>query len=484
MSFSIKFKNSMKRLLLVLISLFLLIAPIAAQSQGETLQVLMDPGKDVIVLNPYTASDSNSIIIMLNLYDGLFSYDSATSEPILALAESYSVSEDGLKWAFKLRNASFSDGVKITSKTFVDSWNYMLGGPLASNLDFVNRSADGKLDLETPDSNTLVINLKYAVPYLPSLLCQPCLAAIKDTASYSGAYTLLSQSDEQIRLRKNPFYWDEVKTDFVEITLGEGYDKAFLDGHIQWSMAAIEDASDYMVFSELYATTFFYFSAKEGAYANESIRKALVEAIPWDIIRGIQQSLKESTSLVPNSGLDTEIDSDILTLLEEGGYPYGEKALPMINMAVTRGAQNAVAAELIARLWSTMLGMTVTLNTVPLSVFASVPEENPYDFCTITWIGDYFDPMAFLQLFASDSSYNLANFSDSRYDELLRLAMNADEISRRELLLQAEQLLLDSGVVIPMSTAFATNFVRKDIISGWETNPLDIHPFKTISFIH
>ena len=156
----------------------------------------------------------------------------------------------------------------------------------------------------------------------------------------------------------------------------------------------------------------------------------------------------------------------------------------MINMAVTRGAQNAVAAELIARLWSTMLGITVTLNTVPLSVFASVPEENPYDFCTITWIGDYFDPMAFLQLFASGSSYNLANFSDSRYDDLLTLAMNADEISRRELLLQAEQLLLDSGVVIPMSTAFATNFVRKDLISGWETNPLDIHPFKTISFIH
>ena len=475
----------MKRLLLVFIIILLCaIAPLAAQSQGETLQVLMDPGKDLIVLNPYTASDSNSIIIMLNLYDGLFGYDSSTSEPALALAESYSVSEDGLKWTFKLRDAHFSDGVAITSKTFAESWNYMLGGPLASNLDFVERRADGKLNLETPDNQTLVVNLKYAVPYLPSLLCQPCLAAIKDTGSYSGAYTLLSQSDERIRLRRNPYYWDEVKTDFVEITLGEGYDQAFLSGQIQWSLAPIVDAADYMVFSELYAPTFFYFSAREGAYANESIRKALVEVIPWDIIRGIQQSLKESTSLVPDSGLDSERDKDILTYLEEGGYPYGEKPLPMINMAITRGSQNAVAAEMIARLWSTMLGITVTLNTVPLSVFASVPEDNPYDFCTITWIGDYFDPMAFLQLFASNSSYNLANFSDSRYDELLNLAMNADEVSRRELLLQAEQLLLDSGVVIPMSTAFATNFVRKDLISGWETNPLDIHPFKTISFIH
>ena len=159
--------------------------------------------------------------------------------------------------------------------------------------------------------------------------------------------------------------------------------------------------------------------------------------------------------------IDAEIVDDILAHLAEGGYPYGEKTLPMINMAVTRGSQNALAAELIARLWSTTFGITVTLNTVPLSVFASVPEENPYDFCTITWIGDYFDPMAFLQLFASDSSFNLANFSDSRYDELLELAMKADEISRRELLLQAEQILLDSGVVIPMSTAFATSILSR-----------------------
>ena len=152
-------------------------------------------------------------------------------------------------------------------------------------------------------------------------------------------------------------------------------------------------------------------------------------------------------------------------------------------MAITRGAQNAQVAELIAELWSKTLGITVILNTVPLTVFASTPELNPYDFCTITWIGDYFDPMAFLQLFASDSSFNLANFSNEEYDALLDAATNAaDEVTRKDLLLQAEQVLLDSGVVIPMSTAFATNFVRNDLISGWETNPLDIHPFKEISF--
>lgn len=477
----------MKKLLKVLFAMILMafaITPLFSQSQTETLMVLMDPGKDEIVLNPYTASDSNSIVIMLNLYDGLFGYDPETSEPVPALAESYSVSDDGLRWTFSLKEAKFSDGKDITSRTFTESWNYMTDGPLASNLDFVARRTDGKLDLETPDDRTLVVNLSYAVPYLPSLLCQPCLAAVKDTTSYSGAYTLISQSDEQIRLRHNPYYWDNVKTDFVDIILGEGHDKEFLDGSIQWSMAAITDAADYMILSKLYATTFFYFSATEGAYANENIRKALIDVIPWDFIRSLQGSLIESTSIVPESGLKAQISDDIIALLEAGGYPYGQKTLPMISMAITRGAQNATVAELIAKLWSTTFGITVTLNTVPLTLFASVPEDNPYDFCTITWIGDYFDPMAFLQLFASNSSFNLANFKNDEYDALLdQAAVSADEISRREILLKAEQVLLDSGAVIPMSTAFATNFVRKDMISGWTANPLDIHPFKTICFI-
>lgn len=461
-----------------------MLLPLFAQSQGETLKVLIDPGEDDIILNPYTASDSNSIVIMLNLYEGLFEYDHTTSEAKPALVEKYSTSEDGLTWTFYLRSAKFSDGAEITSKTFADSWNYMIGGPLASNLDFVGRTDTGKLDIQTPEKNVLVVNLKYPVPYLPSLLCQPCLAAIKDTTSYSGAYTLQSQSDELIKLRRNPYYWDAVKTDFVDILIGEdNYKQEFLNGNIQWSMAALSDASDYMVLSKLYATTFFYFSAQEGAYADENIRKALIDVIPWDIIRSVQRSLLESSSIVPESGLQANISDDILWLLAAGGYPYGEKALPVINMAITRGAQNAQVAELIAELWSKTLGITVILNTVPLTVFASTPELNPYDFCTITWIGDYFDPMAFLQLFASDSSFNLANFSNDEYDALLDAATNAaDEVTRKDLLLQAEQVLLDSGAVIPMSTAFATNFVRNDLISGWETNPLDIHPFKEISF--
>ena len=292
---------------IVVLALAAILSPLFAQSQGECLRILIDPGKDEVVLNPYTASDSNSIIIMQNLYDGLFEYDPVTSEARPALATDYEVSEDGPLWTFHLREARFSDVTKITSRTFADSWNYMTGGPLASNLDFVARLENGKLDIETPDDSTLVVKLRYSVPYLPSLLCQPCLAAIKDTTSYSGAFILQSQSDEEIRLGRNPYYWDAVNVEQVEIRLGSATPDDFLSGKVQWSMAPITDAADYMVLSKLYATTFFYFSAQTGAYSDENIRKALIDVIPWNIIRGLQGSLMESSSIVPESGITANI---------------------------------------------------------------------------------------------------------------------------------------------------------------------------------
>ena len=139
-----------------------------AQPAQEVIKIGIDPGNEVIELNPYTASDSNSIIIMQNLYDGLFSYDGATSEAKEALSQSYEVSSDGLTWTFYLREAFFSDGKPITSQTFLNSWEYLIQGPLASNLDFVERQQDGSLYIETPNDKTLVVHLKH--PALSAML--------------------------------------------------------------------------------------------------------------------------------------------------------------------------------------------------------------------------------------------------------------------------------------------------------------------------
>jgi len=470
----------MKRCFSVLFILLTLFA-VYAHPQTEKLSVAMDIAKgDIINLNPYTASDSTSVVILDNLYDGLFAYDAQTGRPVPSLAESYSVSEDGLSWTFHLRTAYFSDHSPITSESFKESWNYLIQGPLASNLDFLS-------SVETPDSSTLTVNLKHPVSYLPSLLCQPCLAAVKPTDSslFSGAYRVVFRDESRIKLKKNNHYWDSVGCPEVVIHIGTETDFSsdFLSGSIHWSLAPVENASQYMEVSPLYGTTFLYFSSSDGIYSDNDMQSALAQLVPVDYIRIIQSSIIPSDSLVPQSGAYAEYEKQASNLFSTTFKRYNIRSaadLPVLHIAVHRGDSTILTGQLIQEIWSETLKGTVSLDTVPSTVYTTDPAENPYDFCIITWIADYYDPAAFLSLFRSDASYSLANYSNTEYDHLLDLADSLED--RQSYLLEAEKILLNSGTVIPISTAVSTNFVRSDLIEGWYPNLLDIHPLKNIRF--
>ena len=464
----------MKRCFTVFVILFALFA-VSAHPQTEKLSVAMDIAKgEIITLNPYIASDNASVVILDNLYEGLFAYDPQTGKPVPALAESYSISQDGLSWTFRLRESHFSDNSPVTSKTFEISWKYLLQGPLASNLDFLS-------SIDTPDESTLVINLKYPILYLPSLLCQPCLSAIKpsDSSVFSGAYRVVSQTEKEIELKKNPYYWDSTGCDEIVIHIGSDSDfsEDFLSGGIQWSLAPIENASDYMKVSPLYGTTFLYFCSPDGFFSDNNVQRALSRLIPIDYLRMIQSSIIPSDSLVPQSGAQAEFETSVSQDLK---YLSSDSELPVLKIAVHRGDSTILSGQLIQEIWSSRLHTTVSLDTVPSTVYTSNPKNNPYDFCIITWIADYYDPTAFLSLFRSDASYNLARYSNPEFDRLLELADKLED--RDQYLLKAEEILLDSGTVIPISTAVSTNFVRTDLIEGWYPNPLDIHPLKSIRF--
>ena len=70
--------------------------------------------------------------IYMALFEGLVSYDPATLDPTPGLAESWTISDDGLTYTFKLRKSNWSDGTPITAQTVVDSWLRFLSPELAA----------------------------------------------------------------------------------------------------------------------------------------------------------------------------------------------------------------------------------------------------------------------------------------------------------------------------------------------------------------
>ena len=100
-----------------------------------------------------------------------------------------------------------------------------------------------------------------------------------------------------------------------------------------------------------------------------------------------------------------------------------------------------------------------------------------------TWIGDYADPLTFLQLWTTGSNLNDARFSDRDYDAAVADSQTmTDGALRYRRQADAEEILLTKAVVLPLSHSPAVHLIDPDSIGGWFANPLDVHPFKFIRF--
>ena len=97
-------------------------------------------------LNPRTANYSAEAQILTGLYEGLFSYDPITLEPVYAMAKNYRISRDKKRWTFELREElKFSDGEPITAETVRSSFLKLLSTPNAPFSSLLDMCSAGYL---------------------------------------------------------------------------------------------------------------------------------------------------------------------------------------------------------------------------------------------------------------------------------------------------------------------------------------------------
>ncbi len=206
-----------------------------------------------------STADGGSLVV--NIFEGLCAYDD-DGETVMALADRYAKSRDGLHYAFTLKDDLFwSDGTKLTADDFVYAWNRAAGLKMktdgSSLFDCIARKDDGMLDV-TADGSLLMVSLTEPCPYFLDLCALPayCPVLRSQTETYdweedpgvwasgagfvsSGAYTIDSWiHGERMVLVKNLNYYraDEVKTERIEVTFStdseavfEAYDAGELD---------------------------------------------------------------------------------------------------------------------------------------------------------------------------------------------------------------------------------------------------------------
>ena len=110
----------------------------ASPMKGGTL--IFGRGGDSVGLDPAYETDGNSFMICDNIFEALVFYQDESTALEPGLAESWSISDDGLTYTFKLRKGvKFHDGTPFNANAVVFSIGRMMKNP---NVKFIGQGWD------------------------------------------------------------------------------------------------------------------------------------------------------------------------------------------------------------------------------------------------------------------------------------------------------------------------------------------------------
>ncbi len=138
-------------------------------------------------------------------------------------------------------------------------------------------------------------------------------------------------------------------------------------------------------------------------------------------------------------------------LLAEAGYPDG-KGLPKVTFLSIASDTNKVVGQFIQDQIKKNLGVTVDTEYVDGKTFGARFTANQHQVTIQRWNADWPYPDNWLpDLFGTGNSNNHANWSNAKFDDLMKKAKaEVDEKKRLAIYDDAQKLMLDDAAVVPL----------------------------------
>jgi oligopeptide transport system substrate-binding protein len=500
----------------------------ANTSQAGTAVLLRGIGPDPDSLDPQRARSVESQNILRDLCEGLTTLDKdAAVAP--GVASEWAMSPDGKTYTFKLRpNARWSNGDRVVAADFVAGLRRLVDPSTASSyaqvVDVIANAGDiiaGKkppdtLGVTAPDDATVIVQLTNPALYLPGLLShpstcpvhRPTLAARGDSFARpgvmvsDGAFVLKEWiQNTQITATRNHFYWNDSHTrleavkylliadENAELTryrAGELHITAVVPrGQFDWIKANL--ASELHVRPQL--NTYFYgFNLRRAPFKdNPGLRRALSLVIDREKLAQLVLRVGEVPAYgwVPpgvNNYTSQAFDyknTPVAERIAEARRLYGEagysSAHPLrFELRYNSGEVHTKLAVAIAAAWKEALGAEARLTAVEFKSLLQDIDRGDVEIFRSSWVGDYNDAYTYLQYLKSDFGINLPHYHNPSYDSLLtRAAAEVDSQKRRELLEEAERLMLADHPLIPIYFYVNKHLVKPEV-EGWYDNIMNV----------
>ncbi len=137
-----------------------------------------------------------------------------------------------------------------------------------------------------------------------------------------------------------------------------------------------------------------------------------------------------------------------------------------------------VAAVLKEEIEKTLPGVTLNLKVEPKKQRVEDIQHGKYQVCLTRWGPDYADPMTYLGMWVTGNSNNYGLWSDAAYDKLIADCTTGayinDAAARWKAMFDAEKIVMDQAVIIPLYTKADANMIKSNV-SNIEFHPVALN---------
>jgi oligopeptide transport system substrate-binding protein len=498
-------------------------------SQAFAVTLNIHNGGDPTSLDPHKLSGDWENRIAGDIFEGLVTED-RMAEPIPGQAESWTISDNGLVYTFKLRDGiQWTDGTPVTAGDFVYAFQRLMNPETAADyayLQYPIKNAEkinngtikdlGELGVKAIDDKTLEITLEQPTPYFIGALTHYTAYPLpKHVIEAKGADWVKIENivtngpykptewvpGSHVSTVKNDKYYDaaNVQIDNVKFFVLEDQSAAlkryragefdimteFPTDQYEWMKENMPGEVQVAPFAGLY---YYVINSSKAPFDNADVRKALSMSVNREVIGPQILGTGElpAYSWVPPGMANY---GEVATISWKD-MPYPEKVEEAKKLLASAGfgPDNPLKFQLryntnenhkriavaIAAMWK-QLGIEVELYNTETKVHYDELQNGILDVARAGWLADYNDPDNFLNLLKSTVNYNYGRWTNKEYDALIDKGnATTDMKERANIFRQAEQIALDETAAIPIYYYLARNVVSLKV-KGFENNAFDIH---------
>ncbi|TMV01973.1 ABC transporter substrate-binding protein [Brucella haematophila] len=476
-------------------------------------------------LDPHTVTATNDFRILVNMYDGLVRYKDGTLEVEPALAESWTISDDGKTYRFKLRQGvKFQDGSDFNAEAVKFNFDRMLKedhpfyntGPFPLSFNFSSIEVVNAIDQAT-------VEFKLKEPFAPFLsnLAYPTGLIVSPEAvkkygkefgrhpSGTGPFKFAEwQSGQRVVVERNPDYWDgapaleaivfrpitDPNTRVAEMMAGG------LDVMVEVppdNLATFKQDGNFAVAEQAGPHVWFtILNAKTGPFADKKVRQAANYAVNKNALVDniLQGSATVAAGPIPPAFNWVEDKTE--------PYPYDPekaKALlaeagvtnPEITFYVTEGGSGmldpitmgaAIQADLQA------VGFKVKIETYEWNTFlgrVNTGLDGKADMAEMAWMTNDPDTVPYLTLrtdaLPDKGGFNSGYYSNPQLDTLLEKARTSTDQAERGRLYGEVQAIVHDDAPWLFVANWKQNAVTTAAVKGFKLQPSFLLHLKNVT---